>query len=52
MLGTCSHGVKWGVECKECDLISARETVRRRKPVVEEAEHLIAEFTKKTEEQQ
>jgi hypothetical protein len=37
----CSHGVKWACQCRECDLISARELVRRWKPVVEEAELLI-----------
>ena len=45
MLGeTCSHGIKWGDECKECQLVWDRETVRRWKPIVDEAERRIAEF--------
>lgn len=44
MLGErCSHGKLWAEQCPECDLVSAREVVRRWKPVVEEAEMLIAD---------
>lgn len=39
----CSHGKTWDEDCRECDLVSARETVRRWKPVVEEAERVITE---------
>lgn len=42
MLGkTCSHGVPWDHECPQCQLVWDRETVRRWKPVVEEAERRI-----------
>lgn len=38
MLGDqCSHGIKWGDECRECDLIAARETVRHFGLMVDEA---------------
>lgn len=44
MLGeTCGHGVKWGDECRECQLVWDRELVRRWKPEVEAAERRIAE---------
>jgi len=43
----CSHGVKWSCQCRECDLVSARETVRRWKPVVEAAERRIEELADK-----
>ena len=44
MLGDkCSHGVKWGDECKECQLVWDRELVRRWKPEVEAAERRIRE---------
>lgn len=47
MLGDqCSHGVKWQHECAQCELVSARELVRRWKPEVEAAERRIAELTK------
>lgn len=47
--GQCWHGIKWADECRECDLISARETVRRWKPVVEEAERQIEELEREGE---
>jgi hypothetical protein len=51
MLGErCSHGKTWAESCPECDLVSARETVRRWKPVVEEAERRIEELEKEREE--
>ncbi|KAA1012976.1 hypothetical protein FVF58_09280 [Paraburkholderia panacisoli] len=37
----CSHGVKWGDECRECQLVWDRELVRRWKPEVEAAERRI-----------
>lgn len=44
MLGErCSHGIKWGDECRECDLIAARETVRHFGALVDEARAKIAE---------
>jgi hypothetical protein len=46
----CSHGKTWAESCPECDLVSARETVRRWKPVVEEAERRIEELEKEREE--
>lgn len=45
----CSHGIKWSCQCRECDLVSARELVRRWKPVVEEAERQIEELEKEGE---
>lgn len=39
----CSHGKLWAETCPECDLVSAKETVRRWAPVVEEAQRRIAE---------
>lgn len=38
---TCSHGIKWACHCRECDLVSAREFVRRWAPLVDEARSLI-----------
>jgi len=44
MLGeTCSHGIKWACQCRECDLVSAREFVQRWGPMVDEARAKIAE---------
>jgi hypothetical protein len=38
MLGErCSHGKTWAESCSECDLVSAREFVRRWGPLVDEA---------------
>lgn len=39
----CSHGIRWTCHCRECDLVTARETVRHWGPVVDEARRLIAE---------
>lgn len=50
MLGDqCSHGIKWQHECPQCELVSAREMVRRWKPEVEAAERRIEELTKPAE---
>lgn len=38
---TCSHGVPWSSQCRECDLVSAREAVRHWGPVVDEARRVI-----------
>jgi hypothetical protein len=52
MLGeTCSHGIKWSCQCRECDLIAARETVRHFGSMVDEARAKIAEAEQTTEEQ-
>jgi hypothetical protein len=37
----CSHGKTWDEKCDECELVSARELVRRWKPIVEEAQRVI-----------
>lgn len=42
----CSHGVAWGDECCECQLVWDRELVRRWKPEVEAAERRIASARK------
>lgn len=43
MLGEkCSHGVKCGDECRECQLVWDRELVSRWKPEIEAAEKRIA----------
>lgn len=50
MLGeTCSHGVKWACQCRECDLVSAREFVQRWGPMVDEARAKIAAIEKMEE---
>ncbi|MDR6421349.1 hypothetical protein J2801_003637 [Paraburkholderia phenoliruptrix] len=52
MLGeTCSHGITWSCQCRECDLIAARETVRHFGSMVDEARAMIAEAEQTTEEQ-
>lgn len=50
MLGeTCSHGVKWACQCRECDLVSAREFVQRWGPMVDEARAKIEAIEKMEE---
>jgi hypothetical protein len=46
---TCSHGKTWAEPCLECDLVSAREFVRRWAPLVDEARAKIAS-AERTEE--
>ena len=46
-----SHGKTWTETCPECDLVSAREFVRRWAPLVDEARAKIAEAEQTTEEQ-
>jgi hypothetical protein len=47
MLGeTCSHGIKWSCQCRECDLVSAKEFVLRWGPMVDEARAKIADAEK------
>jgi hypothetical protein len=43
----CSHGKLWNEECPECELISAREFVKRWGPMVDEARAKIEELTKR-----
>jgi hypothetical protein len=38
----CSHGVKWACQCRECDLVSARELVAHWGNQVDEARRVIA----------
>jgi hypothetical protein len=46
----CSHGIKWGDECSECQLVWDRELVKRWGPVVDEARKRIEELEKEGEE--
>ncbi len=38
---TCSHGIPWSLQCRECDLVSAREVVRHFGALVDEARAVI-----------
>lgn len=50
MLGDmCSHGIPWSCQCKECDLVSAREFVKRWGPQVDEYRKLIEQDEKREE---
>lgn len=43
MLGDkCSHGVRWGDHCPECELISARQIVDHWGEMVDEARRVIS----------
>jgi hypothetical protein len=44
---TCSHGKTWDEECPECELVGAREFVRRYGPMIDEARAKIEELTKR-----
>lgn len=43
---TCSHGARWDEECKECDLVWARQFVEHWGSKVDEARKVIAEAEK------
>lgn len=48
MLGDrCSHGLKWGDHCPECELISAREVEAHWGEMVDEARKVIAKAATK-----
>ena len=49
MSETCSHGIPWTCQCIKCDLIGAIATINRWKPVVQEAERVVRELTKRVE---
>jgi hypothetical protein len=50
MLGDqCSHGIKWACQCRECDLVSAREFVQRWGSKIDEARALIAQAEQEEE---
>lgn len=50
MLGEmCSHGIPWSCQCKECDLVNARELVRHWGWPVDEARKLIEQEEKREE---
>jgi hypothetical protein len=52
MLGNqCSHGVKWGDECPECEWISAREIEAHWGEMVDEARRVIAEAARERMEE-
>lgn len=40
---TCSHGARWDEECKECDLVWAKQFEAHWGPRVDEARKVIAE---------
>jgi hypothetical protein len=43
----CSHGMPWAVPCRECEIVSARETIAHWGPAVREAEKILREAEKK-----
>ena len=45
---TCSHGRTWDEPCRECQLVSARETVKHWGAAVDEARKVIAEAVGKS----
>jgi hypothetical protein len=51
MLGpACSHGVRWDDPCKECEIVSLRETIEVFEPKVIRAKQRLAELTQPTPE--
>lgn len=42
MTTTCSHGIRWECDCRECDLVSAREVVSHWGSLVDAARAVIA----------
>lgn len=43
---TCRHGLRLTETCRECDLATAQETVRRLGPAVDEARETIEQLTR------
>jgi hypothetical protein len=45
----CSHGIPWTSPCRECEIVSARETIAHWGPAIDAAREVIKTTAKKTE---
>jgi hypothetical protein len=46
LVATCSHGIPWGGECRECNLAAARWLVEQWGAEIDEGRRVIAEAGK------